>query len=153
MNYQKYFTQHFLGIVVFLQVIMYLTLFLNFTLAREVIGIFYLTFIPGFVFLKLLKLELETTEFILYLLALASLFLMMAGLLINQFGPMVGISFPLATLPLSLLINTIVLGATAVAYLKQGKIKENPFPNSKFPPVVFDFSVDSTFKHHRRLLR
>ena len=58
MNFnQQYISQHFLAIVVALQVLMYVTLFLNFPLVREVIGIGYLTFIPGLILIKLLKLD------------------------------------------------------------------------------------------------
>ena len=63
----KYVSQHYLGIVVFLQVIMYVSLFLNFPIVREVIGFFYLTFIPGFILLKLLKLDFGTVEDVLFL--------------------------------------------------------------------------------------
>ena len=87
---------------------MYISLFLNFPLAREVIGIFYLTFIPGLIFIKLLKLELDTLEFILFSVGFSVAFLMLSGLVINQFGSIVGFSFPLSTLPLSLFVNTLI---------------------------------------------
>jgi uncharacterized membrane protein len=132
---QKYLSQHFLGIVVFLQVAMYISLFFNFPLARDVIGLFYLTFIPGFILIKLLKLELGTLEFVLYTVGFSIAFLMLAGLVINEFGSIVGFSFPLSTLPLSLFINTLVLGGAAVVYLRQGKEKQDSdFQNQNFPP-------------------
>ncbi len=115
-------SQYFLVIVVALQVAMYLTLFLDFSLARIVIGIAYLSFIPGFVVLKLLKLDnLGTAESILYSIGFSIAFLMVAGLAINQFGYLFGLNFPLATLPLSLFINTAVLIGAAAAYLRQNK--------------------------------
>src|SRR5208282_5505866 len=128
---QKYLSQHFLGIVVFLQVIMYVSLFLNFPLVREVVGIFYLTFVPGFIFIKLLKLELGTLEFILYTVGFSVAFLMLSGLIINEFGSIVGYSLPLSTLPLSLFINTLILVGAAVAYLRQGDEKQNSNPQSQ----------------------
>ena len=132
---QKYLSQHFLGIVVFLQVTMYISLFLNFPFVREVVGLFYLTFIPGFIFIKLLKLELGTLEFILYSVGFSVAFLMLSGLIINEFGSLVGFSFPLSTLPLSLFINTLILVGAAVAYLRQGKETQNSNPqNQSFSP-------------------
>jgi uncharacterized membrane protein len=120
----KYFSQHFLGIVVFLQVIMYISLFLNFPLARQVIGVVYLTVIPGLIFIKLLKLdELGTLEFILFSVGFSVAFLMLSGLVISQFGYIVGLNFPLSTLPLSLFINTLIIVGAAVAHLRQGSIK------------------------------
>jgi uncharacterized membrane protein len=120
----KYFSQHFLGVVVFLQVIMYISLFLNFPLARQVIGVVYLTVIPGLIFIKLLKLdELGTLEFILFSVGFSVAFLMLSGLVISQFGYIVGLNFPLSTLPLSLFINTLIIVGAAVAHLRQGSIK------------------------------
>ncbi len=135
-NNQPYVSKHFLSIVVFLQVIMYFSLFLNFTLIREVIGIFYLTFIPGAILVKILKLDFRTVEFIVFSVGFSVAFLMFAGLLINQFGPMFGFSLPLSSLPLSLFINTLILGGVAVAYLRQGKKIQNLNPEpSSFSPA------------------
>jgi uncharacterized membrane protein len=132
---QKYLSQRFLGVVVFLQVAMYVSLFLNFPFVREVVGLFYLTFVPGFIFIKLLKLELGTLEFILYSVGFSVAFLMISGLMINEFGSLVGFSFPLSTLPLSLFINTLILVGAAVAYLRQGKETQNSNPqNQSFSP-------------------
>jgi len=125
-NNQPYGSKHFLSLVVFLQVIMYFSLFLNFTIVREVVGIVYLTFIPGAILVKLLKLEFETVEFIVFSVGFSVAFLMLAGLVINQFGPMIGFSLPLSSLPLSLFINTLVLAGVAVAYLRQGRKQQNP---------------------------
>jgi len=117
---RSFISQNFLAIVVTLQVAMYLTLFLNFSLARIVIGIAYLTFIPGYIMVRLLKIgSLSTLESILYSVAFSIAFLMAAGGVINQFGSLIGITFPLATLPISLFINTIVIIGAAVVYLQQ----------------------------------
>ena len=107
---------------------MYISLFLNFPFVREVVGLFYLTFVPGFIFIKLLKLELGTLEFILYSVGFSVAFLMLSGLIINEFGPLVGFSFPLSTLPLSLFINTLILVGASVAYLRQGKHSQDSNP-------------------------
>jgi uncharacterized membrane protein len=75
---QKYFSVNFLAIVVFLQVIMYISLFLNFPIARQIVGIGYLIFVPGLVFIKLLKLdELGTLEIIVLAVGFSIAFLML----------------------------------------------------------------------------
>ncbi len=131
----KYLSNNFLGIVVFLQVIMYISLFLNFPVVRETVGLIYLTFIPGVIFIKLLKLELDTVEFVLYSVGFSVAFLMLAGLAINEVGSIVGFSFPLSTLPLSLFINTLILAGAAAAYLRQRKEKQDSTPqNQGFSP-------------------
>jgi uncharacterized membrane protein len=118
-------SRHFLAIVVVLQVVMYLTLFLGMPLARAVIGIAYLLFIPGLVIIKLLKLDsLGTLESVLYAAGFSVAFLMLAGLLINEFGGLIGISFPLSTLPISLIVNTVVLVGAAVASFRRSPRKQ-----------------------------
>jgi len=135
---QKYLSQHFLAMVVILQVIMYISLFLNFPLVRQVVGIVYLTFVPGLIFIKLLKLDdLGTLEVIVFGVGFSVAFLMLSGLIINQFGYVVGLSFPLSTLPLSLFINTLILFGAAVTHLRQGKIKKTvSAQNGNFSPSL-----------------
>lgn len=124
----KYVSQHYLGIVVLLQVVMYGSLFFNFPIVREVIGFFYLTFIPGFILLKLLKLDFGTVEDVLFSVGFSVAFLMFAGLIINEIGSVIGFNFPLATLPLSLFINTLIIVGAAVAYVREGKTKQTLTP-------------------------
>jgi uncharacterized membrane protein len=131
-------SQHFLAIVVVLQVIMYLTLFLGMPLARAAIGVAYLLFIPGLVIIKLLKLDsLGTLESVLYAVGFSVAFLMLAGLLINEFGGLIGISFPLSTLPISLVVNTAVLVGAAAASLRRSPRKQ-PLQDKKisFTPAM-----------------
>jgi uncharacterized membrane protein len=121
-RYSHFIFDHFLPLVVLLQVIMYLTLFLNLPLARQVVGLAYLTFIPGLIFLKVIKInELSKLETIVFSVGLSIAFLMLAGLAIDQFGYLVGITFPLATLPLSIFINTLIILGAAITYLQRKK--------------------------------
>lgn len=136
-DFPNLFQQHFLGIVIFLQAVLYASLFLNVPLVREVIGIGYLTLIPGIIFIKLLKLpdtRLSLLEMIFLSVGFSIAFLMFTGLLLNQFGGMIGISYPLSTLPLSLVINSVILIGAAVAYVREGKRVALPkVPKEKFP--------------------
>ncbi len=135
---QRFISQHFLAVVLILQVAMYLSLFLNYPLARMAVGLVYLTFVPGLVLIKLLKLnELGTLEVIVFSVGFSIAFLMLAGLVINQFGYVFGINFPLSTLPLSLFINTLIIIGAALAHLRQGKIKQQTGNlRDRFNPVL-----------------
>jgi uncharacterized membrane protein len=87
--------------------------FLNVNVARQVIGFVYLTFIPGFLFLKLLKFDdLGTCETILFSVGFSLIFLMIVGLVLNEFGQFLGFLKPLTLLPLivTLSIVTVVAG-------------------------------------------
>jgi uncharacterized membrane protein len=133
----KFLFQNFLPIVVVLQVALYISLFVNIPLARVIVGIVYLTFIPGLILIKLLKLDaLGTLETILFSVGFSIAFLMLSGLVINQFGYLFGLNFPLSTLPLSLFINTLVIVGAAAAYLRQGKTQQPPagFGSFTFSP-------------------
>ncbi len=134
----RYFFQHFLAIVVILQIVMYASLFLNFPFVRQLIGIVYLTLIPGIVFIKLLKIDgLGTLQTVLFAVGFSLAFLMLAGLMINQFGYTIGLSFPLSTLPLSLFINTLIIVGAAVAHLRQGFTRQPfSFQTSNFSPSI-----------------
>ena len=130
---QDYISQHFLAIVIFFQVIMYASLFLNFPIVRQIVGILYLTFLPGVIFLKILKFQkLSAVEFILYSVGFSIAFLMLAGLIINQFGPLLGVSPPLSALPLSLFLNTLILVGASIVYLREGKTQQATFLHAKF---------------------
>ncbi|MCW3995069.1 MAG: DUF2206 domain-containing protein [Candidatus Bathyarchaeota archaeon] len=135
---QNQLLQHFLPIVVFLQVIMYITLFLNLPVAMQVVGIIYLSFIPGVIFVKLIKLEnLRALEFMLFSVGFSIAFLMIAGLIINEFGSTIGLSFPLSTLPLSLFINTLIIIGAAAVHLRQPKVGKLPsLSQPKFSPAL-----------------
>ena len=55
--YRQKVSQHLLAIVFVLQFVLYFALFSNLPLIRQIVGIAYLTFIPGIIVLKLLKLD------------------------------------------------------------------------------------------------
>jgi uncharacterized membrane protein len=118
--YQRKFSQHFLAVVFVLQFIMYFALFTDLPLVRIIVGIGYLTFVPGFVAIKLLRLDrLGIVESVLFAVGFSLAFLMIAGLIINSFGASFGLNMPLSTLPISLFVNTLILVGAAIAQFQQ----------------------------------
>lgn len=80
------------------------------TPARMIVGFIFLTFIPGYLILTLIeKRKLNTLLTVLYSVGLSLALLMFAGLLLNQFLPLIGISKPISFLPLFIVLNFIVL--------------------------------------------
>ena len=57
--------------ILFLQAIIYATVFFDAPVARQVIGLIYFTFIPGFLILKLKLNELDRVETVLFSVGLA----------------------------------------------------------------------------------
>ena len=151
---QQNISKHFLAIVVVFQVILYLAMFLNLSTVRIVIGAAYLTLIPGLIITKLLKLDnLGTAESIIYTVGFSIAFLMIAGLVINQFGYLAGLNSPLAALPLYLFINTLVLiGAAATHFLRNRPQNNNNDTIGQYvKPISIALGVTAGFKHCRCL--
>ena len=117
-------SQSFLAIVVFLQLTMYAALLLNIGVARQVIGFLYLTFVPGFFMVKLLKLgKSSTLEVVLFSVGLSVAFLMFTGFVINEFYVFSGFSHPLSFVPLFTILSTIIFVLGILAYLRNSRIE------------------------------
>jgi uncharacterized membrane protein len=102
-----------------IQTVSCITLVLDVPIARQVIGFLFLTFVPGFILLKVLGLGKSTvTEIILFSVGLSITFLMFVGLLINELGPLIGITKPLSTESLAITINIIVLSMSILSNIK-----------------------------------
>lgn len=87
---------------------------LEIPMVRQVIGIIYLTVIPGIIILRLLRLyNLNIIEFILYAVGASVSFLMFSGFLINMIYPVIGIPNPLSEsnviISISLFISTMLI--------------------------------------------
>lgn len=112
-------SRNFLVAIVIIQFMTNVTVVLNIMIARQVIGFLYLTFIPGVVLLRILKLDkLNIAEIILFSAGLSIAFLMFTGLLINELGPLIGISKPLSLAPLMIILNGVILLSCFLSYLK-----------------------------------
>jgi uncharacterized membrane protein len=108
----------------FLQLIVYVTVFLDIPIARQVLGFFYFTFLPGFIIIKLLKLnELDGLETIVFSVGFSVAFLMLFGLFINEFLFLLGVSRPLSLVSLMITLNSLILIGTVLVYLRSEDVK------------------------------
>ncbi|MGB8707158.1 MAG: DUF2206 domain-containing protein [Dehalococcoidia bacterium] len=84
---------------------------------RQIVGFIYLTFLPGIIILRLLRLHnLGTIKTLLYSVGLSLASNMFLGFLVNMLYPLIGISKPISTLPL-IITWTVVLGLLSfIAY-------------------------------------
>jgi uncharacterized membrane protein len=116
----------------------YLTVFADIPVARQVVEFIYFTFIPGFLILKLLKLnELDGVETVLFSVGLSIAFLMIAGLFINEFSFLFGVSQPLSLVPLMIVLNSLILMGGVLVYLKSEDMEvRNSEPIEKSPFVL-----------------
>jgi len=114
---------HFLAVIVFFQIVVCLTVILDISVARQVVGFVFFSFIPGFIAVKLLRMaELDKIELILWSVGLSIAFLMFGGLLANQFGFLLGILRPLSLMPLLIGLNGFVLVGGVLVCLRNEQV-------------------------------
>lgn len=129
-------SRNFLAIVIFLQSMMYAAIFLDVPVARQVIGFLYLTFVPGIVFVRLLKLDkLNGTEIILFSAGLSIAYLMLFGFLANELYSLIGISQPLLSTYLLITLNGVILIGAILSCLKYEDIELPTVDAHKFSPI------------------
>ena len=108
-----------MAFVLVLQVAVFLSFFFDIAVARQVVGFIYLTFIPGFVIVKLLKQDnLGLVETVLFSVGLSVAFVMLAGLVVNEVGLFVGVRQPLQPSLLVLVFSGFVLLGTLTCYFR-----------------------------------
>lgn len=113
---------NFLAIVLFTQFAVYLSIFCDIPIARQVICFLYLSFLPGLVLVKLLRLNrLSTIETVLFSLGLSIALLMIIGLFLNYFLPLLGILYPLSLTPIIAAIGSFVLVGSAIDWARERK--------------------------------
>jgi uncharacterized membrane protein len=87
--------------------------------ARQVVGFVYLTFIPGYLILRILKVHnLGDIESLLYAVGLSLSSLMLLGLIANTVYPIFGISRPMSLWPLAVTIIAFVSILCVLSYIR-----------------------------------
>ena len=90
---------------------------LQIPIVRQLISFIYLTFVPGILILRILRLhKLGNIETLLYTVGLSIAALMFIGFLMNMIYPFFGISRPISTTFLILTISMVVLGLCYISY-------------------------------------
>jgi uncharacterized membrane protein len=111
--------------------------FFNIPIIRQIIGFLYFTLIPGFVFTKLLKLDdRHWSEILLFSVGLSIIFLILGGLLINEFSFTFGISRPLSLIPLITILNSLVLVGGLLIYSRDKNVSFSKAIPRQFSPFA-----------------
>ena len=117
------------------------TVGLKIPIIRQLIGFIYLTFIPGILILRILKLHnLGNIETILYTVGLSIATLMFTGFFINMVYPFLGISKPLLIAPVIITISAIVLVLCVISYVRDDGFSDPNIINVEdvlSPPALF----------------
>jgi len=114
---------------------------LKIPILREFVGFIYLTFIPGIILLRFLKLhKLSNIETLLYTVGLSIATLMFTGLFMNTVYPVFGIDRPISLTFLIITISIIVLLLCIMSYVRDKDFSDPSFVDSGdilFPPALF----------------
>ena len=99
-----------LKLVTILYTLTCISVSLDIVILRQIFGFFCLSFIPGYLFLKILKRdEVDHVETVVFSIGLSIAFLMFLGLLVNALSPAFNLSKPLSTFPLIIAISGLTL--------------------------------------------
>jgi uncharacterized membrane protein len=102
---------------------------INIPILRQVIVFIYLSFIPGYLILRILKIhQLSAIETLLYAVGLSLSFTMLSGVLINSVCPIFGFNKPISSLPLIISISIEIIILCIICYLRDNDVQQLP-PN------------------------
>ena len=114
---------------------------LQIPILRQFIGFIYLTFVPGILILRILKLhKLGNIETLLYTVGLSIATLMFTGFFMNMIYPLFGISRPISIVPLIITISVVVLVLCVLSYIRDKDFSDPSFIDAEeilSPPVLF----------------
>ena len=117
------------------------TIGLQIPILRQFIGFIYLSFVPGILILRILKLhKLGNIETLLYTVGLSLAILMFTGFFMNMFYPFLGISGPISLVPLIVTISVVVLVLCILCYVRDKDFSDPSFIDVGgvlSPPVLF----------------
>ena len=104
-------------VVLLFHIILYIVIILDIPIFRQIIAFCYLTFVPGFLILKLLKpTRTMLVEKLLFTVGLSLAFLMFVGLLINELFFALNILEPLSSIYLLISFSCLTLFLSVIAY-------------------------------------
>ena len=108
-----------LALPMLLQFITCLVILFDIPVARQLIGFLYFTVVPGYVFVRLMKLEsISRVETGVFSVGFSIAFLMFAALITNQLCLWLGISSPLSLTPLMVTFNALILLGEITVYFR-----------------------------------
>jgi uncharacterized membrane protein len=128
--------------ILFIQFLIDVVIVLDVPLARQVIGFLYLTYVPGFILVGLLRLnKLDTAQTLLFSTGFSVSSLMFLGLLVNELFPVLGVHNPLSPWPLMVAMNSLVVGFCLVNYLSKKDFRVFVKIQKPSPWILFFISL------------
>jgi uncharacterized membrane protein len=110
-------------------------------IVRQLVGFLYLTFVPGIILLRILKMHnIGNVETILYTVGLSIATIMFTGAFMNAVFPSLGISGPISNTSLVITIGAVISVLCAICYIRDRDFRDPDFIDLKdvlSPAVLF----------------
>ena len=114
---------------------------LQIPIIRPLIGFIYLTFVPGILILRIIRLhKISNSETFLYTVGLSLATLMFTGFFMNMIYPSFGISEPMSLTPLMVTISAVIVILCVLCYVRDKDFADPSFVDLKevsSPPALF----------------
>jgi len=91
---------------------------LEIPILRQLVGFVYLTFVPGFLIFRILKIRTNALETFLFSIGLSISFVMFTGFTMNNLYPLIGIEKPISEVPLLITFSVVILFLCILFYLR-----------------------------------
>lgn len=115
----KFGTKSYFLFLISILIVLDLAILLDIPVLRQLFGFIFLTFVPGFFLLYILKLnKLSVVEKIVLSVGLSITFLMLFGLLVNGSLLAIGYTKPLSTTSLLISFSTVIIILASIAYVR-----------------------------------
>jgi uncharacterized membrane protein len=112
-------SKNLIAVLLAFQFLVLVTIFLDIPVMRQVVCFVYLSFIPGYLLFKIIRIsEIGYTESLLISAGLSIAFLMFFGLLMNTVYPLMGISNPLSSIPITVSVSSVMSILYVFTYLR-----------------------------------
>jgi uncharacterized membrane protein len=100
-----------------IHILLYVAIGFDLPVFRQIVVFIYLTFVPGFILLKFMKLkETKIVDMVCFSVGLSIAFLMFVGFFMNELLLFAGVSVPLSTIPMEITLSVLTLFLFFVGY-------------------------------------
>ncbi len=116
---------------------------LDITVLRQIAGFLFLTFVPGILLLRILKIHnVDLIESLVYSVGLSLAFVMATGVVVNFALPPLGISRPFTLVPLTITFTTFFLVLCFLTYKRDRNFSPTIPPVNNSPEIAqYDFRL------------
>lgn len=139
-KFRRYFIVVLSSQLGFAGVLLWDSIGLSISPVRAIVVVLYISYVPGIVTLRALRLhDLGVARTLIYSVALSLALLMLVGFLLNALLPFFGVSQPIRTLFVAPAISTTVLVLLLVSYLRDRDYGESPTIDSEtlsYPTMI-----------------